>query len=67
MAPDEEIITAAWDCTVGSEGAFSAITECSIGRKLGFAEKEEAEGGSWVVVPMARAAVGGSVGRSERR
>ena len=67
MAPEEEIMTAAWDCTLGSDAAFSAITEWRIGRILEFSTKDEAVGGSLVVVPMASEDVGGLLGNSERR
>ena len=59
-------MTAAWDWTNGSAWAYSAITAWRMGRNFGFSEKEDGVGGSFVVEPMARECVGGSVDRKER-
>jgi len=57
---------AACACTDGSSIAYLARTESRIRRKLGFPVKEEGVGGMAVVVPIARAGLGGLVGRRER-
>lgn len=59
-------MTAAWDCTKGSACAYSAMTAWRMGRNFGFSVKDAGVGGSFVVDPMARDGVGGSVGRKER-
>ncbi len=59
-------MTAAWDCTSGSEEAFSPMTEWRMGKNRGFSVKDWGVGGRAVVVPRASDEVGGSVGRRER-
>ena len=65
--PLDEANAVAEAMTVGSEAACSARTECRIDRNLGFSLKVEGVGGLLGEVPIARAGVGGVVGRRVRR